>query len=85
MGTLMKTTIEVSDALREAAKRLARQRGTTRRAVVEAGLRSVVDTAADREGFTLRDASVPGSGLHPDVRAGGWERMSELAYEGRGG
>ena len=39
MGTHMKTTIELSDALLEAAKRLAQSRGTTLRAVVEEGLR----------------------------------------------
>ena len=83
MDTLMKTTIEVSDALLEAAKRLAKERGTTLRAVMEEALRAVVET--EPSDFRLRDASVPGEGLHPEVQAGGWERISELAYRGRGG
>ena len=85
MAHHMKTTIDISDALLEAAKRIARDRGTTLRAIVEEGLRSVVDAADEERGFTLRDASVPGTGLHPDVAEGGWKRMVELAYEGRGG
>jgi len=80
----MKTTVEISDALLEAARRLAAQRGTTLRAVLEEGLRSVVEASQD-EPFTLRDASVGGQGLHPDIQEGGWTRMLELVYEGRGG
>jgi hypothetical protein len=84
MGTLMKTTVEISDALLEAARRLAAQRGTTLRAVLEEGLRSVVEGSTD-EAFVLRDASIGGGGLQPDVEEGGWARMAELANEGRGG
>jgi Arc/MetJ family transcription regulator len=57
----MKTTIEVSDALLEAAKRHARERGTTLRALVEEGLRGVLERAASPVNFTLRDASVDGN------------------------
>jgi hypothetical protein len=80
----MKTTVEISDALLEAAKRLAAERGTTLRAVLEEGLRRVVE-ASPGKAFTLRDASVGGQGLREDVQGGGWTRMAELAYEGRGG
>lgn len=85
MVTHMKTTIELSDALFEAAKRHARARGTTLRAVVEDGLRMVLRSEIDEAPFTLRDASVVGSGLRPEVREGGWERIAEIAYEGHGG
>jgi hypothetical protein len=84
MGSLMKTTVEISDALLEAAKRLAAERGTTLRALLEEGLRSVVE-GSGQEAFALRDASVAGQGLQADVEEGGWARMAELAYEGRGG
>lgn len=83
MGIGMKTTIEISDALLEAARRVAQERGTTVRALVEAGLRTIVDQ--ERTEFTLREASVGGTGLHPDIREGGWQRMIEFTYEGRGG
>jgi Arc/MetJ family transcription regulator len=84
MGTHMKTTIEISDALFEEAKRRAAERGTTLRALVEEGLREVLG-AAPAGTFTLRDASFGGNGLRPEVREGSWERILELAYEGRGG
>ncbi len=84
MASLMKTTIEISDALFTAAKERASVQGTTLRALVEAGLRSVLDRANEADRFVLRDASVNGQGLNPDVREGGWERIAELTYEGHG-
>lgn len=85
MDTHMKTTIELSDALLEAAKRHARARGTTLRAVVEEGIRTVLSREASEAPFILRDASVGGRGVRPEVREGGWERIAELIYEGHGG
>jgi hypothetical protein len=81
----MKTTIDLSDALLEAAKRHAKARGTTLRAVVEEGLRAILEREASVGTFCLRDASVDGRGLRPEVREGGWERIAELVYEGQGG
>ena len=85
MGTLMKTTIEISDAIFDAAKRHAIERGTTLRALVEEGLRTVLNSRPDANAFTLRDASVGGEGLRLDIREGDWDRIAEAAYEGRGG
>ena len=85
MGTHMKTTIEISDALLEAAKRQAGDRGTTLRALVEEGLRTVLEADPSSTSFTLRDASATGHGLRPEVREGGWDRILELTYEGHGG
>lgn len=84
MGTHMKTTVEISDALLEAAKARARQRGTTLRSLLEQGLRRVLEDPSGAEGFELRDASVPGRGLDPAVREGSWEAVRALIYEGRG-
>lgn len=86
MGIFMKTTIEISDALLNAAKKRAVQHGTTLRELVEEGLRSVLEGEPPGGGaFTLRDASVDGQGLQPSVREGSWDRIAELTYEGRGG
>ena len=85
MGILMKTTIEISDALFVAAKRHATERGTTLRALVEEGLRTVLDSGPEADAFTLRDASVEGKGPRPDIREGDWDRIVEAVYEGRGG
>lgn len=85
MGTHMKTTVEISDALLEAARARAARDGTTLRALIEAGLRHVLSQASGESSFALRDASVPGRGLDPGIREGDWDSIRALAYEGRGG
>lgn len=85
MGTHIKTTIEISDAVLAAAKRYAGERGMTLRALVEEGLRAVLHSSSPNATFTLRDESVPGEGLRPEVRNAGWARVAEMTYEDRGG
>jgi Arc/MetJ family transcription regulator len=85
MVTHMKTTIEISDPLLERAKRVAAREGTTLRTLVEQGLRSVLAERGTRSEFRLRKASFRGKGLQPDARALPWDRIRELAYQGRGG
>jgi hypothetical protein len=61
MGTHMKTTLDISDALFHSAKALAQQNQTTLRALVEEGLRLVLrQRQAMQNTFQLRDASVGG-------------------------
>ena len=79
----MKTTIEIADSLLRSAKRVAAQRGTTLRALVETGLRRVLEHTERGEPFRLRDASFAGRGLQPDFRDGNWDRIRDAAYEGR--
>ena len=85
MGTHMKTTIEIADALLTDARRVAAREGVTVRSLVEQGLRRVL---AERQrgapGFKLRKASFKGRGLQPGVRGASFDRLRELAYEGRG-
>ena len=85
MGTHMKTTIELADALLDEARKVARREGTTVRALVEQGLRLVVAQRHRGANFRLRDASFGGGGLRPEVEGASWDRVRELAYEGRGG
>ena len=85
MGTHMKTTIEVSDPLLEEARLVARREGATLRMLVEEGLRRVLEEHRRRRPFRLRDGSFKGRGLQPGVDEGDWERLRELAFEGRGG
>ena len=58
----MKTTIELSDALFQSAKELASKSHTTMRALVEEGLRRVLNDAQakTKPAFKLQDASVRG-------------------------
>jgi hypothetical protein len=85
MGTHMKTTIEISDALLTEARALANKQGRTLRELVEAGLRHVVaEQRSKQRKFTLRNASVGGNGLQAGLRYENWDRILELAYEDRG-
>ena len=83
MGTRMKTTIEIPDPVLAQARRLAEQRGTTLRALVEEGLRKVVAESRQHKGFRLRKASFKGKGLQGQAAGRGWEILREMAYEDR--
>jgi Arc/MetJ family transcription regulator len=86
MGAHMKTTIDLNDALLEAAKSTATRQGTTLRSVVEAALRGYLDSQAarGRGEFRLRWHTFKGRGLRPEAAEAGWERILEMSYEGRG-
>lgn len=85
MGTHMKTTIDLADPLLDEARKLARREGTTVRALVEQGLRTVIAQRRRAAAFELRDASFGSGGLRPELEGASWDRLRELAYEGRGG
>lgn len=80
MVTHMKTTIEIPDPLFESAKALASQEGTTLRALVEHGLRTVLEERTRSAPFRLRDAGVDGRGLQPGAKGKAWEDIRDLAY-----
>jgi len=80
----MKTTVEIADSLVASAKQLAARKGTTLRALVEAGLRRVLEDYERGKPFRLRDASFTGRGLQPEFRDGDWEKIRDATYEGRG-
>ena len=80
----MKTTIDIADALFEAAKALAARRGTTLRALFEDGLRMVIDAAPGPGVFRLRDESVPGSGTQAGLREGHWVDIADRIHDGPG-
>jgi hypothetical protein len=81
----MKTTIEISDGVLEQAKAVAARERTTLRALVEAGLRQVVEARRHGPRFRLREASFGGKGLRPEFRDAGWELIRRVSYEDRGG
>ncbi len=81
----MKTTLEISDPLLDQARKIAAREGTTLRALVEQGLRRVVEESSRDEPFRLRDASVKGRGLRPELADAGWDEIRRLAYGDRGG
>ena len=86
MGTHMKTTIEISTPLLRRAKKIASRDGTTLRRLVEEGL---VKTLQAREQPGLPIAYEPlifveGTGMNPEFAQGGWEKIRDAIYEGRG-
>ncbi len=81
----MKTTIDLPDTLLEEARRVAAERATTVRALVESGLRKELRERSRKSSFALRDASFKGRGLRPEVENASWENLRDLAYGSRGG
>jgi Arc/MetJ family transcription regulator len=85
MGTHMKTTIDIGDALMAETKRLAASQGTTVKALLEAGLRQVLAGSRKRATpFRLQRVKFNGKGLRPELQGLPWERLRELAYEEHG-
>jgi len=87
MGAHMKTTIEISDALFRAAKRMAAERNTTLRTILETALRRHLEAASDQAQARpcLRRHSFRGRGLQPGLSESDWPAIRERAYKGRGG
>jgi predicted transcriptional regulator len=83
MVSHMKTTVELPDELILEAQEIARAEGTTMKSVLEEGLRAVIARRRHAQGFTLRDASVDGRGLRPDIAEAGWAKIRELSYGDR--
>ncbi len=80
----MKTTVEISQPLLNEARRMAVREKTTLRALLEEGLRKVLEDRRPRRGFRLRKATFRGRGLQPGVADADWETVRALAYKGRG-
>ena len=79
----MKTTIEIDDELLIRAKRHAQKAGRPLRAVVEDGLRRVLDAPPTPSGYVLPDLRV-GDPNSPDPLEGyTWPELRELIYESR--
>jgi hypothetical protein len=86
MVSHMKTTIQIPDSLLKEAKKLANEKHTTLKAVIEEGLRRVLsDRNKSRGRFQLRNATFKGHGLQPHLAGAGWNQIRDMSYEGRGG
>jgi len=81
----MKTTVEIPDTLLDEARKLAARQQTTLRVLIIEGLRRMIAERKRPAAFQLRKATFGGGGLQADVAAAPWERIREMAYEGRGG
>jgi mRNA-degrading endonuclease RelE of RelBE toxin-antitoxin system len=77
---LMKTTVEIADSLLEEAKKLATERSTTLRQIIEEGLRNVLNQRPKKP-FRLRDGSFGRGGMRRPMN---WEEIRDEIYKGRG-
>jgi hypothetical protein len=81
----MKTTLDISDPLLREARKIAARERTTLRALVEQGLRKIIAERKNAHPFRLRKVTFNGQGLVPELREADWDKIRDLAYEGRGG
>lgn len=77
----MRTSIELSDGLVERARRLAKHKGVTLRAVVEEALDRLLCESEAVLPFRLEPVTFGDGGFVPDIGDGecDWERIRELA------
>lgn len=80
----MKTTVEIANPLLSEAKEVASREGTSVRALIEEGLRRVLEDRQHERSFRLRRASFRGIGLQPEFADGSWERIRDVIYAGSG-
>jgi hypothetical protein len=81
----MKTTLDIPDPILREARKIAVRERTTLRALVEQGLRKIISERKAARPFRLRKVTFKGQGLVPELRGADWDKIRDLAYEGRGG
>lgn len=80
----MKTTIDIAGNILDRGKELARREKTTLRDLVEQGLEMVLEARSQKPRARVRPVTVGGKGLTPEYRAGGWFKIRDAVYKGRG-
>ncbi|MBI5487919.1 MAG: DUF2191 domain-containing protein [Deltaproteobacteria bacterium] len=81
----MKTTIDIPDPLLQQIRKMASERKTTIRAIIEAALREQVARGKrPKTRFHLETPSFGGEGLQPGLSWDDWSTITDLSYEGRG-
>ncbi len=80
----MKTTVEIADALLERARKHAVNTGQPVRALIEEGLRLVLDAPPPGKAYHLPDRSVGKTGAADPLEALSWQDLRSEIY-GEGG
>ena len=79
MVVRVKTTVDIAEAMLREAKLIAAREGTTLKALVEEGLRHVIEERAkERTAFRLRDCSYGSGGGVPGIDINDWMSMKPL-------
>ena len=81
----MKTTIDISKSLHDEARKIAAGEKSSIKALIEEGLRRVIEERKHRQHFKLRKATFKGNGLQADLADTSWDKLCGKMYEGRGG
>ena len=85
MVVRVKTTVDIAEAMLREAKLIAAREGTTLKALVEEGLRHVVDERQrQKTGFRLRDVRYGNSVGAPGIDPNDWMSIKHLV-RGAGG
>lgn len=79
----VKTTVEISDALLARAKRHARHVRRPLRALIEEGLRHVLEAEPPREKYQLPDLSVGDARGPNPLESMSWQDLRDQIYGGR--
>jgi hypothetical protein len=85
LASHMTTTVHIPDNLLRDARQIAQREGITLKALVQEGLRRMVDEHKKQKPFRLRKATFNGSGMDPELQQAPWERIRDMSYDGRGG
>jgi hypothetical protein len=79
----MKTTFDIPEPLLRDVQRLARERGTTTKSLVEQALAELVDAAASLPSYRLLDVSFGSGGVTVEFEHAGWEQFRAAIYDDR--
>lgn len=85
MYLCMKTTVDISQSIHEEARKIAAGEKSSIKALIEEGLRKVIEERKHRKHFKLRKATFKGNGLQAELSDASWDKIREKVYEGRGG
>jgi hypothetical protein len=79
----MKTTVDIPDSLLERARRQARKSGRPVRALIEEGLRLVLDAESRPRGYRLPDRAVGNARSSNPLDSLSWQDLRDEIYRGR--
>jgi hypothetical protein len=79
----VKTTVDIADALLARAKRLAKKTNRPVRALIEEGLRRVLEEAEVKPSYELPDRSVGRPGGPNPLEGLSWSELRNEIYGGR--
>jgi len=81
----VKKTVDIAEPVLAEAERVAQEEQTTLSSLVTEALRRLIASRpAAPKAFELKDKSVDGKGLVPELQGATWEQLRDEIYRGRG-